>query len=73
MSRWSPVRCAPQAIAFARIRRLYFGAADRKGGGVEHGARIFDRPSCHHRPEIYGGIGGTRAAVLLQTFFRERR
>ena len=47
--------CA-QAIAFARIRRLYFGAYDPKGGGVEHGPRIFEQPTCHHRPEVYGGI-----------------
>ncbi len=68
-----PCPMCAQAISFARIRRLYFGAADEKGGGVEHGARIFDRPSCHHRPEIYGGIGEVRAAALLQSFFRERR
>ena len=68
-----PCPMCAQAIAFARIRRLYFGAADRKGGGVENGARIFDRPSCHHSPEIYGGIGEVRAAALLQAFFRERR
>ena len=54
--------CA-QAISFARIRRLYFGAADPKGGGVENGARIFDQPSCHHGPEIYGGIGESRSAA----------
>ena len=68
-----PCPMCAQAIAFARIRRLYFGAADRKGGGVESGPRIFDRPSCHHSPEIYGGIGEVRAAALLQAFFRERR
>ncbi len=68
-----PCPMCAQAIALARIRRLYFGAADEKGGGVEHGARIFDRPSCHHRPEIYGGIGEVRAAALLRSFFRARR
>jgi len=68
-----PCPMCAQAISFARIRRLYFGAADPKGGGVENGARIFDRPSCHHRPEIYGGIGEVRAAALLRDFFRERR
>ena len=68
-----PCPMCAQAISFARIRRLYFGAADPKGGGVENGARIFDLPSCHHRPEVYGGIGETRAAALLQSFFRERR
>lgn len=68
-----PCPMCAQAISFARIRRLYFGAADPKGGGVENGARIFDRPSCHHRPEVYGGIGESRAAALLQDFFRARR
>ena len=68
-----PCPMCAQAISFARIRRLYFGAADPKGGGVENGARIFDLPSCHHRPEIYGGIGESRSAALLQAFFRERR
>ncbi|MDE0059828.1 MAG: nucleoside deaminase [Defluviicoccus sp.] len=68
-----PCAMCAQTIAFARIRRLYFGAADPKGGGVEHGARIFEQPSCHHRPEIYGGIGEVRAAALLRAFFRERR
>jgi tRNA(adenine34) deaminase len=61
------------AISFARIRRLYFGASDPKGGGVEHGARVFDHPTCHHRPEIYGGIDEARAAALLRGFFAERR
>ena len=64
--------CA-QAIAFARLRRLYFGAADPKGGGVENGARIFRQPTCHHRPEVIGGIQESRAAALLRGFFRERR
>ena len=68
-----PCPMCAQAIAFARIRRLYFGAADPKGGGVENGARIFEKPSCHHRPEIYGGIGEVRAAALLKPFFRDRR
>ena len=68
-----PCPMCAQAISFARIRRLYFGAADPKGGGVENGARIFDLPSCRHRPEVYGGIGETRAAALLRDFFRARR
>lgn len=68
-----PCPMCAQAIAFARIRRLYFGAADPKGGGVEHGARIFAASSCHHRPEVYGGIGERAAAELLRAFFRERR
>ena len=68
-----PCPMCAQAIAFARIRRLYFGAADPKGGGVEHGPRIFASSSCHHRPEVYGGIGERRAAELLQRFFGARR
>ncbi len=61
------------AISFARLRRLYFGAADPKGGGVEHGARVFSQPTCHHRLEVYGGIGETAAATLLRAFFNDRR
>ena len=68
-----PCPMCAQAISFARIRRLYFGAPDAKGGGVEHGPRVFDQPTCHHRPEIYGGIGESDAADLLRGFFRERR
>jgi tRNA(adenine34) deaminase len=68
-----PCPMCAQAIAFARIRRLYFGAADPKGGGVEHGARVFAASSCHHRPEVYGGIGERPAAELLRAFFQERR
>ncbi|MBX3508809.1 MAG: nucleoside deaminase [Parvibaculum sp.] len=61
------------AISFARLRRLYFGAADEKGGGVDHGPRIFSQTTCHHRPEVYGGIGETAAAALLRDFFAVRR
>ncbi len=68
-----PCPMCAQAISFARIRRLYFGAADAKGGGVENGPRIFAAASCHHAPEIYGGIDETRAADLLRSFFRDRR
>lgn len=68
-----PCPMCAQAIAFARIRRLYFGAYDPKGGGVDHGPRIFQQPTCRHRPEVYGGIAETRAAALLQDFFRSRR
>lgn len=68
-----PCPMCAAAIALARLRRLYFGAPDPKGGGVEHGPRIFDQPTCNHRPEVYGGIGETRAAALLAEFFRERR
>ena len=68
-----PCAMCAQAIAFARLRRLYFGAADPKGGGVEHGARIFAQPTCHHRPEVIGGIQESRAAALLRDFFAARR
>ena len=68
-----PCPMCAAAIALARIRRLYFAAYDPKGGGVEHGPRIFDQPTCHHRPEIYGGIAERAAAALLRKFFRERR
>jgi len=68
-----PCPMCAQAIAFARIRRVYWGASDPKGGGVEHGPRIFDQPSCHHRPELYPGIGERRAAALLKAFFAARR
>ncbi|SFG54941.1 nucleoside deaminase [Methylobacterium gossipiicola] len=61
------------AISFARIRRLYFGAYDAKGGGVEHGPRVFNQPTCHHAPEVYGGFREDEAAALLRDFFRERR
>jgi tRNA(Arg) A34 adenosine deaminase TadA len=68
-----PCPMCAAAISFARVRRLYFGAGDPKGGGVEHGPRIFSQPTCHHRPEVYGGIDGTRAAALLRHFFEARR
>jgi tRNA(Arg) A34 adenosine deaminase TadA len=68
-----PCAMCAQAISFARLRRLYFGAADPKGGGVEHGPRIFTQPTCHHRPEVYGGIAEVEAGELLRGFFRERR
>lgn len=61
------------AISFARIRRLYYGAADPKGGGVEHGPRVFDQPTCHHVPEVYGGFREREAADLLRAFFAQRR
>jgi len=68
-----PCAMCAQAIAFARIRRLYYGAGDPKGGGVEHGARIFTLATCHHRPDVYGGIGEADAAMLLREFFASRR
>lgn len=68
-----PCPMCAAAIALAHIRRLYFAAWDPKGGGVEHGARIFAQPTCHHRPEVYGGIAERAAAQLLRRFFKERR
>jgi len=68
-----PCAMCTAAISFARIRRLYYGAADPKGGAVESGVRLFSSPTCHHRPETYGGIGESDAAALLKDFFRERR
>jgi len=61
------------AISFARIRRLYFGAPDPKGGAVEHGVRFFAAPTCHHRPDVYGGIAEQESAELLKAFFAQRR
>jgi tRNA(adenine34) deaminase len=68
-----PCPMCAAAISFARIRRLYYGAADPKGGAVDNGVRLYNSPSCHHRPEVYGGIGEAEAAKLLQDFFRARR
>ena len=68
-----PCALCAAAISFARLRRLYFGAADPKGGAVEHGPRFFSQPTCHHAPEIYGGISETKSAELLRAFFAARR
>ena len=68
-----PCAMCAAAASFARIRRLYYGAADPKGGAVDNGVRFFDSPSCHHRPEVYGGIGEAEAGELLRAFFQERR
>jgi tRNA(Arg) A34 adenosine deaminase TadA len=68
-----PCAMCAAAISFARIRRLYFGASDPKGGAVEHGPRFFAQATCHHAPEVIGGIGETRASALLKAFFAERR
>lgn len=68
-----PCPMCAAAISFARIRRLYYGAADEKGGGVDHGPRIYSHPTCHHRPDVYGGIGESDAAAMLRAFFAARR
>jgi tRNA(adenine34) deaminase len=68
-----PCTMCAGAISFARIRRLYFSASDPKGGGVEHGARFFSQPTCHHAPEVYGGLRESEAARLLRAFFQARR
>ena len=68
-----PCPMCAQAISFARIRRLVFAAYDPKGGGVDHGARVFEAASCHHKPEIIGGVRETEAAALLRGFFEPKR
>ena len=68
-----PCAMCAGAVAFARIRRLYYGAADLKGGAVDNGVKFFASPSCHHRPEVYGGLAEAEAGALLKAFFRERR
>lgn len=68
-----PCAMCAAAISFARVRRLYFGASDPKGGGVEHGGRFYAQPTCHHAPDVYGGIAETQSARILTEFFRLRR
>jgi tRNA(adenine34) deaminase len=68
-----PCAMCAAAISFARIRRLYYGAPDPKGGAVEHGVTFFQSRTCHHRPEVYSGIGEAEAAALLRAFFKARR
>jgi len=68
-----PCTMCTAAMSFARIRRLYFGAADPKGGAVEHGVRFFSSPTCHHKPEVYGGIAEAEAGALLKDLFAARR
>ncbi|WP_136659575.1 nucleoside deaminase [Nitratireductor sp. XY-223] len=68
-----PCAMCAAAISFARIRRLYFGAEDIKGGAVVNGPRFFDQPTCHHAPEVYSGIGESEASKLLVQFFQQKR
>lgn len=68
-----PCPMCAAAISFARIRRLYFGASDPKGGGVIHGPRIYSQPTCHHAPDVYEGLGEIEASTLLKSFFENRR
>jgi tRNA(Arg) A34 adenosine deaminase TadA len=68
-----PCPMCAQAISFARLRRVYYGAADPKGGGVDNGPRIFGQATCHHKPEVYSGIAESEAGELLRAFFRSRR
>ncbi len=68
-----PCPLCAAAISFARIRRLYFAASDPKGGAVENGVRLFQSPTCHHAPEVYGGLRASEAATLLKDFFAARR
>lgn len=68
-----PCPMCATAISFARLRRVYWGASDPKGGGIENGPRIFAQATCHHRPELFGGMAETEAAALLRDFFKARR
>jgi tRNA(adenine34) deaminase len=68
-----PCAMCAGAVAFARIRRLYYGAADPKGGAVDNGVQFFASPTCHHRPEVYGGMAEAEASALLKDFFKDRR
>jgi tRNA(adenine34) deaminase len=68
-----PCAMCAGAVSFARIRRLYYGAADPKGGAVDSGVKFFSSPTCHHRPEVYGGMAEAESGALLKDFFRERR
>ena len=68
-----PCAMCAGAVSFARIRRLYYGAADPKGGAVDSGVKFFASPTCHHRPEVYSGLAEAEASALLKEFFRERR
>ena len=68
-----PCAMCAAALSHARVRRLYYGAYDPKGGGVDHGPRLYDHSTCHHRPEVYGGLQESRCAQILKDFFRSKR
>jgi tRNA(adenine34) deaminase len=68
-----PCTMCAAAISFARVRRLYYGAEDEKGGGVDHGARFYSQPTCHHAPDVYSGMAGPQAASILKDFFGAKR
>lgn len=68
-----PCAMCAQAIAFSKITRIIYGASDPKGGGIEHGARIFNQPTCHHKPEVFSGIEADAASTLLKDFFKQKR
>lgn len=68
-----PCPMCATVISFARLRRVYFGARDAKGGGIDHGPKIFTHPTCHHKPEVYGGIDEQACAAILKEFFKDRR
>ncbi len=68
-----PCTMCAAAISLARLRRVIYGAYDPKGGGVDHGAKVFSQPTCHHRPEVIGGVGASRSETLLKDFFVARR
>lgn len=68
-----PCPMCATAISFARLRRVYFGAYDPKGGGIDHGPKIFTQPTCHHKPEVYGGIDEQACAGILKEFFKNKR
>jgi tRNA(Arg) A34 adenosine deaminase TadA len=68
-----PCAMCAAAMSFARIRRVYFGAEDEKMGAIDHGPRFFSQATCHHRPEVYGGIGAAEAGDILKRFFKEKR